>query len=83
MRAIEANLIIDLYFLCAVKAIKVTYVHDDKAQAANNEGIRYELCQRDIRVQVFDFLGKNDDVLMPPDQGAYRDHGYSRFLTPR
>lgn len=43
-------LLICIAFFIAVKAIKVTYVHDDKAQAANNGGIRYELCQRDIRV---------------------------------
>jgi len=25
------------------KAIKSTYIYDDKTQAANNEGVRYEL----------------------------------------
>lgn len=66
IRVIEANSIIDLCYF--VKAIKVTYIHDDKAQAANNEGVRYELCQSDVRVQVFDLLSENDNVLMPPDQ---------------
>lgn len=59
-----AILIIYILFLSQNLSKYITYRNNCKTQAADNQSIRYEQHQRDIRIQFFDILWKDDDFLV-------------------
>lgn len=51
-----------------VALLYCTHDHDEKSQATDNQSIRHELYQRDVREEGLDVLGERDDPLMLDNQ---------------
>jgi len=49
-------------------SLHCTHDHNDKSQTANNQSVRYELYQSDIREKRLDVLGQRNNSLMSDDQ---------------